>query len=89
MPADNSPQGQLIQSMGGAGGKYVTTAAPHSTGSFFAIHALTATTLGASESNISGVTLVGAVIPEGGTMFGAFSEVSITAGTAVLYNYFD
>jgi len=87
---DNSPQGQLVQSMGGAGGKYLTSAIPAATGSFFAIQALTATTLAAGTAgNISGVSLVGAIIPEGATMFGNFTGVAISAGDAVVYNFFD
>ena len=86
---DNSPQGQLIQSMGGAGGQYLTATTPV-TGHYFGIQALTATTLAAGTlGNITGATLVGAVIPEGATMFGDFTGVQISAGTAVLYNYFN
>jgi hypothetical protein len=86
---DNSPQGQLIQSMGGAGGQYLT-GTTQVVGNFFGIQALTATTLAAGTAgNISGDSLVGAVIPEGATMFGDFTGVQVSAGTAILYNYFN
>ncbi len=89
MPSDNSPQGLLLQSMGGAGVMYLTGTTGVA-GKFFGIQALTATTLNSGTAgNISGDSLVGAVIPEGATMFGDFTEVQISAGTAVLYNYFD
>tara|TARA_B100000131_G_scaffold85519_1_gene82456 strand:- start:864 stop:1130 length:267 start_codon:yes stop_codon:yes gene_type:complete len=88
MPADNSPQGLLLQSMGGAGGRYITGTS-QVTGNFFGIQALTATTLAAGTAgNISGDSLVGAVIPAGATIFGSFTGVQIS-GTAVAYDFFN
>ncbi len=89
MPADNSPQGLLLQSMGGAGGAYLT-GTTQIAGNFFGIQALTATTLAAGTAgNISGDNIVGAVIPAGATIFGSFTGVHISAGTAMVYDFFD
>lgn len=89
MPADNSPQGLLLQSMGGAGGRYLA-GTTQVTGNFFGIQALSDTTLAAGTAgNISGDSLVGAVIPAGATIFGSFTGVQISAGKAVVYDFFN
>tara|TARA_B100000131_G_scaffold11896_1_gene12391 strand:+ start:385 stop:654 length:270 start_codon:yes stop_codon:yes gene_type:complete len=89
MPADNSPQGLLLQSMGGAGCLYLT-GTTQVVGNFFGIQALSDTTLAAGTAgNISGDSLVGAVIPAGATMFGQFTGVQISAGKAVVYDFFN
>ena len=94
---DTSPQGLLIQSMGGVGGSYITGTGWY-TGNFFGIQALEDTRLySGTVGNIGGkadndglfkpASLSGALVPQGMTVFGDFSQIQISSGKAIIYNY--
>ena len=94
--SDNSPQGLLLQSMGGKGGSYITGTGWY-TGNFFRIQALEDTTLySGTLGNIEGkadnagaykpARLSGALLPQGMVLFGDFTQVQISSGKAVIYN---
>ena len=89
--ADNSPQGLLLQSMGGPGSEYLTGLNP-TTGNYFGIQAFEdSTMMGLTTGNISSNDpqndgISGAIIPKGATLFGDFTVVQLS-GKAVLYKY--
>ena len=91
MATDNSPQGLLLQSMGGPGSEYLT-GTNSVTGAYFGIQALEDCTMGGltvgnvSSSDAGNDGISGAIIPKGATLFGQFQAVQIV-GKAVLYKY--
>ena len=91
MATDNSPQGLMLQSMGGPGSEYLT-GTNSVTGAYFGIQALEdCTMMGLTVGNITSSDpqndgISGAIIPQGVTLFGEFSAVQL-AGKAVLYKY--
>ena len=94
MATDNSPQGLLLQSMGGPGSEYLT-GITSTTGSYFGIQAFEdCTMLGLTSGNIASndtqasaaCPVSGAIIPKGATLFGDFSIVQLS-GKAILYKY--
>ena len=91
---DNSPQGLLLQSMGGPGSEYLT-GINSTTGSYFGIQAFEdCTVLGLTSGNVSSndpqqpadCPASGAIIPKGATLFGDFNVVQLS-GKAILYKY--
>jgi len=94
MATDNSPQGLLLQSMGGPGSSYLTGLSAQ-TGWFFGIQAFEDTTLlSLTSGNFSSddpqapaaCPISGAIIPKGATIFGTFKSVQIS-GKSLLYKY--
>ena len=82
---DNSPQGLLLQSMGGPGSEYLTGTNPV-TGKYFGIQALEDCTMGGlTVGNVSSSDAGNDGI-SGATLFGQFEAVQIV-GKAVLYKY--
>lgn len=79
---DSSTQSSLLHGIGAYGGVR-KTGTTLNTGQYFAIKALTDTTISAGTvGNISG--LVGAVIIQGDTVVGSWSVLNIS-GDAILY----
>lgn len=87
--ADSSTQSFLARSMGSFGGLRINGDG-HATGTFCGIHALTDTTIKAGTAcNIGGASdgtdsLVGAVITQGDTVVGQFTEIH-ASGDAIFY----
>ena len=88
---DSSPQGLLLQSMGGWGSEYLTGLTT-SAGNYFGVQALEdCTMMGGTVGNVSSSDpqndgISGAIIPKGATLFGQFTAVQLS-GKAVLYKY--
>ena len=91
MATDNSPQGLLLQSMGGPGSEYLT-GLNSTTGNYFGIQAFEdCTMMGLTTGNVTSNDpqndgISGAIIPKGATLFGDFTVVQLS-GKAVLYKY--
>ena len=91
MATDNSPQGLLLQSMGGPGSEYLT-GLNSTTGNYFGIQAFEdCTVMGLTAGNVTSNDpqndgISGAIIPKGATLFGDFTVVQLS-GKAVLYKY--
>jgi hypothetical protein len=88
---DSSPQGLLLQSMGGWGSEYLT-GLNSITGKYFGVQAFEdCTMMGLTVGNVSSSDpqndgISGAIIPKGATLFGQFTAVQLS-GKAVLYKY--
>lgn len=79
----SSPQSAQLKNIGALGGVRATGVSNHS-GDYMAIKALGSdVTIVGATGNING--LDGAVIPQGDTVLGVFSNLSIS-GDAILYN---
>ena len=76
-----------VRNLTGGQGGVVLRGTQTETGDFQAIQAIEASTLGACTTNLDQTTasLTNQAVPAGLTIFGSFSEVSITSGTVIAY----